>query len=80
MKLSKYERETVIVFNEEETVAYIWKANKPLRKKLEKSCATESGVKAVFKGEVFGQYICPKKWIRLQKTPRTTGFSDKEQA
>lgn len=65
MELTKYEKETIILFNEEETEASIYTHNKRLLSRLagfdEKSddCYLEKS------GDGFAEYKVPKTWIKI---------------
>ncbi len=65
MNLSKYEKETVINFNEEEESANVYTYNKALIKKLDKLCGNSAA-------EVIRQcstgsktYNIPKNWVKI---------------
>lgn len=74
-KLSKYEKETIIVFNEEEPTATIFTYNRKLRNKLQeivKECNSKDGSKSglfsvVFEDNFSGRYIIPKSLISIRK-------------
>lgn len=68
MRLSRYEQETIINFNEEEKTASIYTHNKALRHKLEK-LAQERPEDCKLTGSFFEEqaveYTVPKKWVRI---------------
>lgn len=73
MELSKIEKETIILFNEAEPTAHITTANRALRRKLEKLCSETPLITRIREDENFGEYICPRKWIRVNKTRSKAG-------
>lgn len=69
MKLSNFEKETIIIFNEAEDTATIDTYNKPLISRMEKLIkkypdsieATET---------IYGNtYVIPKKWLKVNPPP-----------
>lgn len=68
MRLSRYEQETIINFNEGEKTASIYTHNKALRHKLEK-LAQERPEDCKLTGSFFEEraveYTVPKKWVRI---------------
>lgn len=68
MRLSRYEQETIINFNEEEKTASVYTHNKALRRRLEK-LAQERPEDCTLTGSFFEEraveYTIPKKWIRV---------------
>ena len=69
MKLTKYEMETVIVFNEAEQTAVISTFSKRLRRVLDKCIA--DGDENVTKDKN-GDYVCPKTYVKIRPKRRMT--------
>lgn len=67
MSLSRYEQETVITFNEEETTARVYTYNGRLKKKISALCTERpEEVKQTADDERGGlTFEIPKKWIRV---------------
>ncbi len=63
--MTKYEKETIINFNEEESTAVISTYNKSLLKKLESYAGRSSECRKINGDEEFGEYICPKRWVKV---------------
>ncbi len=74
-KLTNYEQETIINFNKEEKIAYIFTYDRRWQKHLEKKL----GLKPV-KDNGFGgrDYELPKSTIKLPRAPRKLSDSAKE--
>jgi len=68
MKLTRYEQETVILFNEEESQAQVYTYNKPLQKKLDKLCNREGAELKTSDSAGAKTYLVPKTWIKV--TPK----------
>ena len=73
MKLTKYEQETIINYNQEEATCEIWTADKALQRRLDKLCLESSIITRENRDEYFKRYICPKKWIKVKKPREYTG-------
>ena len=82
MKLSKWEQETIISFNEEEQTASVYTHNKPLRRKLD-ALAVERPMDCRLvresRGGMAGDYIVPKSWVRISP-PKKHTFSEEQLA
>lgn len=68
MKLTRYEQETIINFNEEEKSASVYTHNRPLIRKLEKLAKERPGEVRLVKVSHLGQaveYYVPKSWLRI---------------
>ena len=67
MKLSRYERETIILYNEADSNASIYTHNEILQRQLKK--LHEKYPELVYPGEKNGSgglsYTLPKKWVRI---------------
>ena len=83
MKLTKYEMETIITFNEEEKIARVYTHNNALRRRLEKIAVdrpeecllvrTDGQTQAV-------DYTIPKKWIRINPPRQPRVMSEEQKA
>lgn len=71
--LSKYEQETIINFNKEEKVAYIFTYEKTWQKHLEKKLGLKPVMDNGFGGK---EYKIDKSRIKMPRTPRK--MSDKQ--
>ncbi len=69
MNLSKYERETVITFNDEENTASVYTCNKSLMKKLDKICGENHSFRMRDSNNCSATYILPKRQISI-RAPR----------
>lgn len=66
MTLTRYERETVINFNEEEDTATVYTCNKPLIRKLNSFCS-KSTLFNVKRGDEYSrEYKIPKRCISIR--------------
>lgn len=65
MALTKYEKETVINFNEEESAALVYTHNERLRKKLATFAEKSNDCCLIRKGEDYSEYKIPKKWLKI---------------
>ena len=65
--LTRYERETVIIFNEEESTATITTANPKWKRRLNELCSKCVGVHKTFENEIFSGYTLPKKLLSVRK-------------
>jgi hypothetical protein len=66
MRLSKYELETIINFNQAEDTAYIYTCSISWMNHMEKVL----GVKPTKKYSYAREYECPKTWIKKPRKPR----------
>lgn len=62
---TKYEKETIINFNEEESTAIVSTYNKALLKKLESYSERSSDCRRINGDDEFGEYIVPKRWVKV---------------
>ena len=71
MRLTNYERETIINYNEAETTATIYTHTPALVRKLEALC--DERPKDATRGRVFSdggrEYIVPKRWVKVNAGP-----------
>ena len=69
MKLSRYEQETIISFNEEEPTASVYTHNRALRNRLDKLAQerpTECRLLNTSHDGHAADYIIPKGWVRVR--------------
>lgn len=67
MSLSKIERETIILFNEEEQTAIIDTCNVAMMNRMDKYCAADKLCSLVKKDEYGAKYVCPKSWVKVRR-------------
>ena len=60
----KYERETIINYNQEEDTASVYTHSTALINRLEK--LTDKGCVKIKYGEGFAEYEVPKKWVKIR--------------
>jgi len=68
MKLSLYERETIINFNESEATASVYTMNRALQNRLKRLAEDRSGdcvLEHTSKADNAVEYIIPKRWIKI---------------
>lgn len=68
MYLSKLERETIILYNEQEQTASVYTHNAALRRKLEhlaQERPDECQLERVSYGEQAMEYRIPKRWVKI---------------
>ncbi len=75
MKLTRYEMETIIVFNEEEKTASVSTFNKRIKRILDK-CVEENNSDVSVNEN--GDYTLPKSWIKI-RPPRKMTEAQKEE-
>lgn len=67
-RLTNYERETIINFNESEDTASVYTHNKPLRRRLEQLSKERPEDCRLYKVTHWGEaveYYIPKSWLRI---------------
>lgn len=64
--LSPVERETIILFNDEETTATVETCNKAWKNKMRALCAQNAECSLIFEDEHCERYVIPKKWVKVQ--------------
>ena len=80
MKLTPYERETIINYNEGEKTASVYTHNTALRRRLDQVFKTRSDEMEIIRsGEDYTEYVVPRKWIKVSP-PRQTSEEAKERA
>ena len=67
MKLTKLEQETIILFNEEESIATIDTCNRALIRQMDDLSKKFIDVTCVSEDECGKCYTLPKKWIKVRK-------------
>ena len=77
--LDKYERETIINFNEAEPTASVYTFNRSLQSKLNKLLGSNSDISLKYSDEERAEYIVPKKWIKVSP-PRQVNLTDEQRA
>lgn len=65
MALTKYERETLILFNEEESTAIVSTYNERLRNRLADFATKSDDCCLINKGDGYEEYRIPKSWIKI---------------
>lgn len=63
--LTKYEQETIILYNNEEKTATISTCDRSLIRKLDRRLVDYPEIQRTKSGEDFAEYILPKKWIKV---------------
>lgn len=68
--LSKLEKETIIIFNEEEPTAIIGTYNEKLKRRLRDFESSSNDCSLVKSNEGYVEYTVPKKWIKVNMPKR----------
>lgn len=73
MNLTRAERETIILYNEEEQTAEVYTCNEAMKRKLTKlhEDGTE-GITFVRSDEYSVTYTVPKKWVKIKPPAKRT--------
>lgn len=79
MNLTKYERETIINFNEEEQTASVFTYNRKLQNKLNALLDECQDIKLMRSGDEWTEYEVPKKWIKVSP-PRSVNYTEEQKA
>ena len=66
MALSKYEQETIINYNSEDKTASVYTYDKKLVSKFRVFASKNAEITVISEGEDFGEYLIPKKWIKVR--------------
>lgn len=77
MNLSKTEQETIILYNQEETLCECYTHNASLIRQLKKMASEGKPVEVVREEDGLGEFIFPKKWVKI-RSPRN--LSEEERA
>lgn len=72
MNLSRYEKETIILYNEGEQLATVDTCNPTLIKRMDKYCAQNHACTRIKKDEYGAKYTCPKGWVKVQMPRQLT--------
>ena len=64
-KLSRYEMETSILWNEEETTCTCFTCSPALQRRLDGFCSKSSDIHRKEMGDGGIRYTFPKKWVRI---------------
>jgi hypothetical protein len=75
----QYERETTIVFNEEENEAMVWSASPSFQRRMRKLGVEPYKTAQRERGEQSCWYKVPKTWVKLSP-PRHMVLSDEQRA
>ncbi len=65
MKLTNLERETIIIYNQEEKVAAVYTCDPTLIRKLDKLSLSSTEIIEQKSDENSKMYIIPKKWVKI---------------
>lgn len=76
-QLLKYERETIISFNESETTANVYTCNTQVKKRLKELSLKSSDIYRIKEDEYSQTYIIPKKIIKFT-LPRELSEKEKQ--
>lgn len=68
MALSKYEKETIIIYNEAEDTACVYTCNEKLRNKLEAFSKSSTECVLEKQDRISAEYKLPKAWVRINKS------------
>lgn len=82
MKLSKEEQETIVNYNEAETLASIYTHNKKLQRQLSRLCAErpdEARLVRKSHDDMAHEYELPKSWLRI-RPPRVASEAQRAAA
>lgn len=73
MDLSRYERETVVVFNEEEADAELYTCSAPMMRKMDALVETDARFSVISQDEVSKTYKFPKRYFKVRKPSKKEG-------
>lgn len=68
-KLTKYEKETIITFNDAENKAECYTCNQSWMKRLDGFCEKSQEISLKKEDAYSKTYTFPKKWVRVQISP-----------
>lgn len=77
--LTSYEKETVIVYNNEESTAQVFTYHRALQNKLNKFLETNPEISVLRSGDEWIDYMVPKSWIKVSP-PRQVNYTDEQRA
>ena len=72
-KLSRFERETVVVFNEEEAEAELYTCSAPMMRKMDALVETDARFSVISQDEVSKTYKFPKRYFKVRKPSKNEG-------
>ena len=72
MKLTNYEKETIILFNEAEATASVDTCSPALIRRLDGFALKSPLVNVISEDEHGKRYVIPKSWVRVQMPPLLT--------
>lgn len=75
MNISKYEQETIINYNEEESTASVYTHSRKLRNKLHKISKENSDCQILKETDEHSEFIVPKKWIKVSPPKKLSAES-----
>ena len=65
MSLTKYEQETIIIYNNEESTAKVYTHHAALQNKLNKLTGENSDISVLRSGDGWTEYAMPKSWVKV---------------
>lgn len=71
--LSRYERETIILFNEDEKEARVYTCSPALMRKMDELCKNNPEFRTEKQDDISRTYVCPKRLVSIRKPPRLSG-------
>lgn len=78
-KLTAYERETNILFNESDSTATVFTYNRKLQNDLNELVGKNPDIIVASSDEEYIKYIIPKSWVRI-KPPRKRDMTEEQRA
>lgn len=69
MKLTKYEQETIINYNQEENIASCYTMDRSLIRRLDELAKKHKEISLIKSSDGIREYTFPKKWIKI-RTPK----------
>ena len=79
MNLSNYEKETEILYNQEEGTALVATWHKALINKLRKLAAERDDITCKRDEDEYAEYIIPKTWVKISPPPKRN-LTDEQRA
>lgn len=76
MELSRYERETVIVYNDAEPYAELYTCSKPVMRRMDALVCKSALFTVIKEDEISKTYKFPKKYARVRKPPSARGIEN----
>lgn len=72
MSLTRYEKETIILFNDAEDAAEVYTCNSALMRRLDELSQNNALVDLTKENKNSKTYNLPKKWVKIQKPRQLT--------